>query len=264
MRALFHSEPYCTAHQYFSLGTPVHAMPSTGTHLKQGSQWLCIRIANKLLEEHCCCAVPLPAPQTLHLVPLHQCLSHCHTQLLCHDSAGRKCSLVKLAVFRMSTSLIMQQITATAVKCSTLSQLVVLPQSGDEGVALESCEFWSAFCEAAVEPGVLRPFLSRLVPVLLRNMVYDDYDEEVRQLLVLHCTCIGTFLVSMVLAAAFDWRCLCLLNVMLLGNLSACQASAVQSAALCAVLCSFAGPCLYNGVKIAMPAVVVHHYLADF
>jgi transportin-1 len=50
-------------------------------------------------------------------------------------------------------------------------------QSGDEGVALESCEFWSAFCEAAVvepdriSPDVLRPFLGRLIPVLLKNMV---------------------------------------------------------------------------------------------
>ena len=44
-------------------------------------------------------------------------------------------------------------------------------------MALESCEFWSAFCEAAVSqpdrlnPEVLRPFLGRLVPVLLKNMV---------------------------------------------------------------------------------------------
>ena len=28
-------------------------------------------------------------------------------------------------------------------------------QESDEGVALESCEFWSAFCEASVEPEVL-------------------------------------------------------------------------------------------------------------
>lgn len=55
-----------------------------------------------------------------------------------------------------------------------------LSQDGDEGVALESCEFWSAFCEAAVEPAMLRPFLPRLVPVLLKNMVYDEYDEEVQ------------------------------------------------------------------------------------
>lgn len=53
-------------------------------------------------------------------------------------------------------------------------------QDGDEGVALESCEFWTAFCEAQVEPAVLRPFLGRLVPVLLKNMVYDEYDEEVQ------------------------------------------------------------------------------------
>ncbi len=48
-------------------------------------------------------------------------------------------------------------------------------------MALESCEFWSAFCEAAVDSGVLRPFLGRLIPVLLKNMVYDEYDEEVAE-----------------------------------------------------------------------------------
>lgn len=58
--------------------------------------------------------------------------------------------------------------------------MVSVWQDGDEGVALESCEFWTAFCEAQVEPGVLRPFLGRLVPVLLKNMVYDEYDEEVQ------------------------------------------------------------------------------------
>lgn len=56
-----------------------------------------------------------------------------------------------------------------------------LSQDGDEGVALESCEFWSAFCEAAVDAGLLRPFLGRLIPVLLKNMVYDEYDEEVSE-----------------------------------------------------------------------------------
>jgi hypothetical protein len=44
-------------------------------------------------------------------------------------------------------------------------------QDDNEGVALESCEFWSAFCESQLEPEVLRPFLPRLLPVLLRNMV---------------------------------------------------------------------------------------------
>lgn len=52
-------------------------------------------------------------------------------------------------------------------------------QDGDEGVALESCEFWSAFCDAQIDPAVLRPFLPRLVPVLLKNMVFEEHDEEV-------------------------------------------------------------------------------------
>ena len=47
-------------------------------------------------------------------------------------------------------------------------------------MALESCEFWSAFCEASVEPEVLRPYLPRLVPALMRNMMYGEFDEEVR------------------------------------------------------------------------------------
>ena len=54
-------------------------------------------------------------------------------------------------------------------------------QESDEGVALESCEFWSAFCEASVEPEVLRPYLPRLVPALMRNMMYGEFDEEVRK-----------------------------------------------------------------------------------
>lgn len=56
----------------------------------------------------------------------------------------------------------------------------VAAQESDEGVALESCEFWSAFCEASVEPEVLRPYLPRLVPALMRNMMYGEFDEEVR------------------------------------------------------------------------------------
>ena len=63
----------------------------------------------------------------------------------------------------------------------TACHLSICTQDGDEGVALESCEFWSAFCEASVEPSVLQPFLGRLIPVLLKNMVYDEYDEEVSE-----------------------------------------------------------------------------------
>lgn len=42
---------------------------------------------------------------------------------------------------------------------------VVPLQDGDEGVAVESCEFWSAFCDSQLESDVLRPFLPRILPV---------------------------------------------------------------------------------------------------
>ena len=52
-------------------------------------------------------------------------------------------------------------------------------QNHDEGISLEACEFWSTFCDSVAEPEMLRPFLPRLVPILLCNMVYEDFDEEV-------------------------------------------------------------------------------------
>jgi hypothetical protein len=52
-------------------------------------------------------------------------------------------------------------------------------QDGEEEVALESCEFWSAFCEARIPSEVLEQFLPRLVPVLMKNMMYDEHADEV-------------------------------------------------------------------------------------
>jgi transportin-1 len=52
-------------------------------------------------------------------------------------------------------------------------------QDSDKEIALESCEFWTAFGESQIDPAVLRPFLPRILPVLLNNMVFDEYDEEV-------------------------------------------------------------------------------------
>ncbi|XP_057500476.1 transportin-1-like [Actinidia eriantha] len=48
----------------------------------------------------------------------------------------------------------------------------------DDEVALEACEFWSAYCETRLPPESLREFLPHLIPVLLSNMVYSDDDES--------------------------------------------------------------------------------------
>ncbi|CAA6660469.1 unnamed protein product [Spirodela intermedia] len=50
-------------------------------------------------------------------------------------------------------------------------------KDADEEVALEACEFWSAFCDANIPPEALREFFPRLIPVLLSNMAYADDDE---------------------------------------------------------------------------------------
>mmetsp|Transcript_18691 Transcript_18691/g.56506 ORF Transcript_18691/g.56506 Transcript_18691/m.56506 type:complete len:924 (-) Transcript_18691:2081-4852(-) len=52
-------------------------------------------------------------------------------------------------------------------------------QDDDEGLALEACEFWAAFCDSSVDVQLLRPHLGRVVPMLLKNMIYDEFDDEV-------------------------------------------------------------------------------------
>ena len=62
----------------------------------------------------------------------------------------------------------------------------MLDRQGDEDkdVAMESCEFWGAFCEADLGDDyvqILREYTPRLIPVLLTNMAYQEDDEEVIQ-----------------------------------------------------------------------------------
>ncbi|KAF9899437.1 hypothetical protein BX616_003033, partial [Lobosporangium transversale] len=46
----------------------------------------------------------------------------------------------------------------------------------DESVALEACEFWLAFAEQDALKEHLRPYLNRVIPVLLQGMVYSELD----------------------------------------------------------------------------------------
>jgi transportin-1 len=63
-----------------------------------------------------------------------------------------------------------------------ITYMIDRTNDGDEDVALESCEFWAAFCEADLEQDtveVLREFTPKLIPMLLTNMAYAEDDEEV-------------------------------------------------------------------------------------
>jgi len=65
---------------------------------------------------------------------------------------------------------------------AVIAYMIDRTSDGDEDVALESCEFWAAFCEADLERDtveVLREFTPKLIPMLLTNMKYAEDDEEV-------------------------------------------------------------------------------------
>jgi transportin-1 len=46
----------------------------------------------------------------------------------------------------------------------------------DESIALEACEFWLTFAESAEIIDYLTPHLPKIVPVLVKSMVYSDED----------------------------------------------------------------------------------------
>ena len=49
-------------------------------------------------------------------------------------------------------------------------------QSDEESVAIEACEFWLTFGEHEELQESLIPYLSKIVPVLLKGMIYNDED----------------------------------------------------------------------------------------
>lgn len=59
-----------------------------------------------------------------------------------------------------------------------IEYILKVNEDGDDEVALEACEFWSAYADAQLPPENLREYLPRLIPVLLSNMVYADDDES--------------------------------------------------------------------------------------
>ncbi|XP_020966627.1 transportin-1 isoform X3 [Arachis ipaensis] len=61
---------------------------------------------------------------------------------------------------------------------NVIEYMLQVNKDTDDEVALEACEFWSAYCDAQLPPENLREFLPRLIPILLSNMAYADDDES--------------------------------------------------------------------------------------
>ncbi|KAG5406359.1 hypothetical protein IGI04_012478 [Brassica rapa subsp. trilocularis] len=61
---------------------------------------------------------------------------------------------------------------------NVMEYMLQVNKDPDEEVALEACEFWSAYCDAQLPPDNLKELLPRLIPVLLSNMAYADDDES--------------------------------------------------------------------------------------
>ncbi|XP_038724018.1 transportin-1-like isoform X2 [Tripterygium wilfordii] len=61
---------------------------------------------------------------------------------------------------------------------NVIEYMLQVNKDSDDEVALEACEFWSAYFDAQLPPENLKEFLPRLIQVLLSNMVYAEDDES--------------------------------------------------------------------------------------
>lgn len=52
-------------------------------------------------------------------------------------------------------------------------------QDADDQVSLEACEFWLAFAEKDVLHAHLKPHLDRLIPILMKGMIYSEFDAAI-------------------------------------------------------------------------------------
>ena len=62
---------------------------------------------------------------------------------------------------------------------SIIDFMLFSTQDSDDGVALQAAEFWLTFVEEPDLPEHLQPYLSQVLPVLLKGMIYSEYDQAV-------------------------------------------------------------------------------------
>ncbi|KAJ2833502.1 hypothetical protein J3B01_004383 [Coemansia erecta] len=59
---------------------------------------------------------------------------------------------------------------------NVVNYMIHTTQHSDPDIAMEACEFWLSFCEQKELVESLKPFLNRVVPTLMRGMVYSEED----------------------------------------------------------------------------------------
>ncbi|KAJ2860345.1 hypothetical protein GGI22_002737 [Coemansia erecta] len=57
-----------------------------------------------------------------------------------------------------------------------INYMIHTTQHSDPEIAMEACEFWLSFCEQEELAESLKPFLGRVIPTLMRCMMYSDED----------------------------------------------------------------------------------------
>ncbi|KAJ2020876.1 hypothetical protein IW146_003042 [Coemansia sp. RSA 922] len=59
---------------------------------------------------------------------------------------------------------------------NVVNYMIHTSQNSDPDIAMEACEFWLSFCEQEEMVESLKPFLSQVIPTLMRGMVYSEED----------------------------------------------------------------------------------------
>ncbi|KAJ2783266.1 hypothetical protein H4R18_001785 [Coemansia javaensis] len=59
---------------------------------------------------------------------------------------------------------------------NVVNYMIHTTQHSDPDIAMEACEFWLSFCEQDELVESLKPFLNRVIPTLMRGMVYSEED----------------------------------------------------------------------------------------
>lgn len=125
---------------------------------------------------------PLPPGSYLTLTPtLKPYLCHRYVQGLFSLATDASPAVRKAVCTGLVQLLSLSAGSLEANLHSVIEYMLASTQDPDEGVAVEACEFWSEYPESGLDLDALKPFLPRILLVLLGNMVWDEYDEEVAE-----------------------------------------------------------------------------------